>query len=162
MVFHCSLIDSKSPQVSRTFLSILDDLNNAVVSTRPLISKPSCPCTDPSVTYRAYQLQLASLPLSCSIVFSVLQQGLGNYLSFHFLSVLPTSRTKQQSSLCALSQESEEQQVLEVPVVKWLSSQDMDTATRVQILDETDCISHCTNTLGKGMNPIILPPPMGK
>ena len=38
----------------------------------------------------------------------------------------------------------------------------MDTATRVQILDETDCISHSTNTLGKGMNPIILPPPMGK
>ena len=33
---------------------------------------------------------------------------------------------------------------------------------RVQILDETDCISHSTNTLGKGMNPIILPPAMGK
>ena len=38
----------------------------------------------------------------------------------------------------------------------------MDTATRVQILDETDCISHSTNTLRKGMNPIILPPAMGK
>ena len=38
----------------------------------------------------------------------------------------------------------------------------MDTVTRVQILDETDCISHCTNNLGKGMNPIILPPAMGK
>ena len=38
----------------------------------------------------------------------------------------------------------------------------MDTATRVQILDETDCISHSTNTLGEGMNPIILPPAMGK
>ena len=35
-------------------------------------------------------------------------------------------------------------------------------ATRVQILDETDCISHSTNTLGKGMNPIILPPAMCK
>ena len=33
---------------------------------------------------------------------------------------------------------------------------------RVQILDETDCISHSTNTFGKGMNPIILPPAMGK
>ena len=30
------------------------------------------------------------------------------------------------------------------------------------ILDETDCISHSTNILGKGMNPIILPPAMGK
>ena len=39
---------------------------------------------------------------------------------------------------------------------------EMDTATRVQILDETDCISHRTNTVGKGMNPIILPPAMGK
>ena len=36
------------------------------------------------------------------------------------------------------------------------------TATRVQILDETDCISHSSNTFGKGMNPIILPPAMGK
>ena len=25
-----------------------------------------------------------------------------------------------------------------------------------------NCISHHTNTLGKGMNPIILPPAMGK
>ena len=39
---------------------------------------------------------------------------------------------------------------------------EMNTATQVQILDETDCISHSTNTLGKGMNPIILPPAMGK
>ena len=29
-------------------------------------------------------------------------------------------------------------------------------------LDETDCISHSTNTLGKGMNPIILSPSMDK
>ena len=34
--------------------------------------------------------------------------------------------------------------------------------TRVQILDETDCFSHSTNTLGEGMNPIILPPAMGE
>ena len=52
--------------------------------------------------------------------------------------------------------------VKEVPVVLWLSSQELDTATRVQILIETNCISHSTNTLGKGMNPIILPPAMGK
>ena len=30
------------------------------------------------------------------------------------------------------------------------------------ILGETDCISYSTNTLGKGMNLIILPPAMGK
>ena len=34
----------------------------------------------------------------------------------------------------------------------------MDTVTRVQILVKTDCISNSTNTLGKGMNPIIFPP----
>ena len=38
----------------------------------------------------------------------------------------------------------------------------MDTATRVQILDVTDCISHSTNTLRKGMNPIIFAPAMSK
>ena len=44
MVFHWSLSDSKSPQVSRTLLSILADLNNAVVwivSTWPPTSKSS-------------------------------------------------------------------------------------------------------------------------
>ena len=44
MVFHWSLRDSKSPRVSRTPLSILIDLNNAVVSIVfpcPLISKSS-------------------------------------------------------------------------------------------------------------------------
>ena len=29
-------------------------------------------------------------------------------------------------------------------------------------LDETDCISRSTNTVGKDMNPIILPPAKGK
>ena len=31
MVFHWSLNDGKSPQISKTLLSILTDLNNAVV-----------------------------------------------------------------------------------------------------------------------------------
>ena len=38
----------------------------------------------------------------------------------------------------------------------------MDMATRVQIWDESDCISQSTNTVGKSMNPIILSPAMGK
>ena len=53
MLFHWSLSDSKSLQVSRTLLSILVDLNNAVVwtvSTRLVISKSSIPCTNPLVT----------------------------------------------------------------------------------------------------------------
>ena len=46
MDFHWSLSDSKSPQVSRTLLSILAVLNNALVwmvSSRPPISKSSSP-----------------------------------------------------------------------------------------------------------------------
>ena len=37
----------------------------------------------------------------------------------------------------------------------------MDTATRVQILNEAVCISHSGDTFGKGMNPTILLPAMG-
>ena len=53
MVFHRSLSDRKSPQVSRTLLSILTILNNAVVwlvSTRPPTSKSSGPFSNPLVT----------------------------------------------------------------------------------------------------------------
>ena len=53
MVFHWSLSDSKSPQVSKTLLSILAVLNNAVVwmvSTRPPTSKSSSPFSNPLVT----------------------------------------------------------------------------------------------------------------
>ena len=53
MVFQRSLSYSKSPQVSRTLLSSLADLNKAVVwvvSTRPLISKSHNPCSSPLVT----------------------------------------------------------------------------------------------------------------
>ena len=55
MVFHESLSDSKSSQVSRTLLSILADLNNSVVwmvSIRPLMSKFSSSCTNTVVTVR--------------------------------------------------------------------------------------------------------------
>ena len=53
MFSHWSLSDNKSSQVSRTLLSILANLNNAVVwmvSTRPVISKSSSPCTNPLVS----------------------------------------------------------------------------------------------------------------
>ena len=53
MVFHWSLRDSKSPQVSRTLLNILAVFNNAViwmVSTRSPTSKSSRPFNNPLVT----------------------------------------------------------------------------------------------------------------
>ena len=52
MVFHWRLSDSKSPQVSRTRLSILAFFNNAVVwmvSTRSPTSKSSRPFNNPLV-----------------------------------------------------------------------------------------------------------------
>ena len=53
MEFHSSVSDSKCPQVSRILLRIQADFNNAavwMVSSRPLISKSSSPCTKPLVT----------------------------------------------------------------------------------------------------------------
>ena len=53
MAFHWSLSDNKSPQVSRTLLSILPVLNNGVdrvISTRPPDSKSSSPFNNPLVT----------------------------------------------------------------------------------------------------------------
>ena len=53
IVFYWSPSDSKSSQVSRTLLSIMAVLINAViwiVSTRPRISKSSCPFNNPLVT----------------------------------------------------------------------------------------------------------------
>ena len=53
MVFHWSPSDRKSPQVTRTFLSSLVDLNNAVVwmvSAHPLISQSSSLFTNSLVT----------------------------------------------------------------------------------------------------------------
>ena len=41
-------------------------------------------------------------------------------------------------------------------------TEEMETATRVQILDEVDCISLSIDTHDKSMNQIILPPAMGK
>ena len=62
MVFHWSVSDSKS-QISETLLSILADLNNAVVwlvSSRPPISASFSPYTNPmrtvlSTNYNFYQ-----------------------------------------------------------------------------------------------------------
>ena len=64
MVFHWSLSDSKSPQVSKTLLSILSVLNNAVVwmvSTRPPTSKSPSPFNNPSVT-------VPKAPITISII----------------------------------------------------------------------------------------------
>ena len=49
---------------------------------------------------------------------------------------------------------------MEAHMVLLLSSLETDTVIWFQILLKAVCISHCTNTLGKSMNPTILLPAM--
>ena len=44
----------------------------------------------------------------------------------------------------------------------WLSSKEMDTATRIQILAKAAGIAHNASTLGKSINPTILSPAICK
>ena len=67
MVFYWSLSDSKSPQVSKTFFSVLADLNNAIVwtvSTRLVISKFSSLCINPLVT-----VPIAPTTIGINVIF---------------------------------------------------------------------------------------------
>ena len=73
MVFTWSLSESKSPQVSRIFLSILAYINNAVVwtvSARPVISKSSSPCTNPLETVQRAPIAIVTFP--CFFFFNSL------------------------------------------------------------------------------------------
>ena len=80
--------------------------------------------------------------------------GLSYYSNtFWVIQILPLVNNKKQS--CAVDSR-------RCPWCNGYRCLKMNTVTQVQILDETDCISYSTNTLGKGMNPIILPPAMGK
>ena len=88
MVFHWSLSDSKSPQVSRTRLRILVVLINAVVwivSTRPPTSKSSRPFNNPLV-------MVPKVPITIGTIVTFLFHSFFNflarsrYLSFFSLS----------------------------------------------------------------------------
>ena len=88
MIFHWSLSDSKSPQVSRTLLSILGNLNNAVVwmvSTHPLISKSSSPFINPLSTVPR---TLITIGMNITFMFHSFFNSLvkSRYLSFFSLS----------------------------------------------------------------------------
>ena len=87
-VFHWSLSDCKSSQVSKTLLSIRIVLNNAViwmVASRPQNSWSFSLFNNPLVTVSKQLLKLS--PSFFIIFFSIPQQGRRNY-SFHILSVL--------------------------------------------------------------------------
>ena len=84
MVFHWSLSDSKSPQVSRILLGIPAVLNNTVVwmvSTRPSTSKSSIPFSNPLVT-------VPKAPITIGIIVTfmfhsfIISLARSRYLSF--------------------------------------------------------------------------------
>ena len=88
MVFHWSLRDSKSPQVSRTRLSILAVLSNAVVwivSSRPPISKSSRP-------FNNLLVAVPNVPITIGTIVTFMFHSFFNslarsrYLSFFSLS----------------------------------------------------------------------------
>ena len=82
MVFHRSLSDNKSPQVSRTLLNILANLNNPVVwivSIHPLISNSSS-LLSKCANYNWYH-HYTHVPQ----LFLVLWQGLSTCFLFPFL-----------------------------------------------------------------------------
>ena len=105
MVFHWSLSDSKSPQVSRTLHSIPADLNYAVVwmvSIHTLISKSPSTCTNTLLSVPSTLITSVSPSLSYSIVFSILLKSLGIYLSFRLRPVLSCDQPRPQSSLFSM------------------------------------------------------------
>ena len=109
MVFHWSLSDNNSPQVSRILLSILAVLNNVVVwmvSTRSPASKSSSPFGNPLVT-------VPNAPITIGIIVALMFHSLiflnslarSMYLSFFSLSfsfILWSARTAESTILLVL------------------------------------------------------------
>ena len=98
MVFLWSLSDSKSPQVSRTILSILPVYNNVVVwmvSTRPPTSKSSSPFSNPFVTLPKAPITIGIIAPSCSIVFfnSLVRSRYLSFFSHSFSFILWSAGT---------------------------------------------------------------------
>ena len=88
MVSHWSLSKSKSSQVSRTLLTILANLDNAIVwmlSTHPLISRSSNPCTILWWLYKEHQY-----PRVCRTFLSILA-NLNNTVAYSDLIRPPIS-----------------------------------------------------------------------
>ena len=90
MVFHWSLSDSKSPQVSRTRLRILAVSNSALVwifSTCPPTSKSSRPFNNLLVILLKAPITIGTIVTFRFHSFWILQQGRGTYPSFTFLQI---------------------------------------------------------------------------
>ena len=140
------LRDMKSVRVSKTLLSILAILNSAVVggSLRYFLWSPLS-----SIYFPGFSELIPRAPTitGMTVIFH-------RFFSVVIILLLFTRQSENDSCynnrICWYW-------CFYLWLPKWLSSKEMDMATRVQNLDETNCTSYSTNTLGKGMNPIILP-----
>ena len=96
MVFHWRLRESKSPQVSRTVLSISADLNNTVGFLDGLrssfISKSSSPCTNSFVPIPSAPIKIGN---TVTFMFPSFLSSLAN--SVRFLSVLSSGQQERRS-----------------------------------------------------------------
>ena len=95
MVFHWSLSDSKSPQVSRTLLSILAVLSNAViwiVSTRLPTSQSSRPFNNPLVIVPKAPIPIRKSPQVSRTLLSILAV-LNNVVVWIVSTRPPTSKS---------------------------------------------------------------------
>ena len=103
MVFHWSLSDSKSPQVTRNLLNIQAILKNVVirmVSTCPPTSKSSSPFSNPLVTVLKAPITIGIIVTFMFLYFFLITlQHRGTYPSFHSLSVLFCGQSGRQSRL---------------------------------------------------------------
>ena len=107
MVFHWSLSDNLSPQVSRTFPSILVDLSNVVawiVSTRPLITKSSSLLTNHLVTTKSINYNWYKHHFDVPQFFQLPRIVVVLILLFRFLSILLFGQPGQESpQICKFS-----------------------------------------------------------
>ena len=97
---HTSLSDSNFFQVSRTFLSIIPDLNNAVVwmiYSHPFFFKSFSPFNNHSVTVPTSIFTIGINDTFIFHSFPIPLQGPGINPFFHFFSILLCSKLGQQS-----------------------------------------------------------------
>ena len=107
MVFHLSLSDSKSPQVSKSLLDILANFSNAVVwmvSTCPHISKSSSPCTNTLLTVPRVPITIGIIvPFKFhSFFYSQARSWYLSFFSFSFNFILWSAETAKSTILSFL------------------------------------------------------------
>ena len=109
MVFHRSLRDSKSPQVSRILLSILAVLSNAdiwIVSNRPPTSKSSRPFNNPLVILPKAPITIGTIVTLMFPNFfknSLARSSYFSFFSHSFSFILWSARTVKSTILRILS-----------------------------------------------------------